>query len=275
MPEEVIEKPKFRKEIQPTNDKGEPIGSPHVYEADTMEELLEKVSAGVANGTKKIHELTRQVRLGTPAKLEAPEGLDPAVEIPAARPRQLTADESFELTQQFKDPAAVGTAFDRTFEARFGKKPEELAKEVEQTRRDAAQLKAYYEAAAFKSYHPEYHDTSDNNAAMIGWLESRQKAVTVKNLEAAFKALMDDGLLSNRPTEAKAIPEPEIPARTEPEVETRTRSANPPSALRRQDGSASQPVRSKKPTAAEIAMMTGEQILAAIQAGKLTDADLR
>lgn len=263
MEEEV--QPKFRKEIQPTNDKGEPIGSPHVYEADSMEELLEKVAAGVANGTKKIHELTRQVRLGTPAKLETPEGLDPAVEIPGFRPRQLTADESFELTQQWKDPSTVGTAFDRTFEARFGKKPDELAREVEQTRKDAAQLKAYYEANSFRTYHPEYHDTKDNNGAMIGWLEARKLEVTVKNLEAAYAALSTDGLLVTK-TEAKVEPETETPARTEPEVETRSRSAIP-SALRRSDGSASQPIRSKKPTAAEIAMMTAAQYKDALDKG--------
>ena len=265
---------KFRKEIQPTNDKGEPIGSPHVYEADTMEELLEKVAAGVANGTKKIHELSRQVKLGTPAKLETPEGLKDAVEYTPPVKRQLTADEQFELTQQLKDPTTVGKAIRKVLEAELGRTPEQLAQELEQARQDAQATREYYEAKSFLDAHPEYLPTTENGLVLRDWLVARKKAVTAQNLEIAFKACLDDGLLTVKPTEApKTEPEPE-PTRTEPEPEVRTRTANPPSALRRSDGTASTPIKSKKPSAAAIAMMTGDQIMAALQAGTLTEADL-
>src|ERR1700741_4541308 len=94
---------KLRKTLQPTEKDGNPIGSPHVYEADTIEELLEKVSQGVAHGTRKIRELT----LGTPAEIKAPEGADPFEDIPEFKPRELTADEKFALAAKFRDPQTI------------------------------------------------------------------------------------------------------------------------------------------------------------------------
>ncbi len=95
-------KPKFRREIQPKDDAGNPIGAPHVYEAESEQELLDKMADGIANGTKKIRELTRQVKLSPVETPKAIEGAELAEEIPTFSPRVLSADERFALSQKFR-----------------------------------------------------------------------------------------------------------------------------------------------------------------------------
>src|ERR1035437_4467039 len=157
---------KLRKVIRPTDKEGHPIGAAHVYEADTQEELIEKISAGVANGTRKIRELT----LGNPVELKAPEGSDLVDEIPEFKPRELTADELFALAAKFRDPATIVEGFDELYAARTGGNPRDFAKVQTRGAIDSARTRAHAEASAFNESHPEYVPCKANSDAMMTYV---------------------------------------------------------------------------------------------------------
>lgn len=175
--EEVKPEPKFRREIQPKDDSGNPIGSPHVYEADTEQELFDKMASAIGNGTKKIHELSRKVAL-EPSNFSAPEGADIEEDIAEANPRTLTPEEKFELANKLRDPDTVDEAFDRLYEARFGRKPQEAAKLQTRSARDAATNRSYAEANAFAEEHPEFVQCRANADAMLSFMSARKMATT-------------------------------------------------------------------------------------------------
>jgi len=249
-PEELEQpKPKFRREIQPKDDDGNPIGAPHVYEADSEQELLDKMAEGIANGTKKIRELTRQAKY---APIEAPkpkEGAEPAEEIPQFAPRQLTADEKFELAQQLRDPEKMDEAFDRLYEARTGRKPADAAKVEQEIYINSRKARERAETDAFLESHPEYYQCEKNKLAIIDYIARNNLAWRARNLEIAYNELKTDGLLVEAPV---APPPPET--RTEPPAKPKTAF---PSAITRDTASGSgTPPKAKKPSAAELAMMT-------------------
>ena len=258
-------KPKFRREIQPKDDDGNPIGAPHVYEAESEQELLDKMAEAIGNGTKKIRELTRQAKY---APIEAPkpkEGAEPAEEIPEFKPRQLTAEEKFELAQQLRDPEKMDEAFDRLYEARTGRKPAEAAKVEQEIYINSRKAREKAETEAFIESHPEYYQCEKNKLAIIDYIARNNLAWRAKNLEIAYKELETDGLLVSAPV---AAPEPPPETRTEPPAKTKTAF---PSAITRDTASGSgAPPKAKKPSAAELAMMTAAEYKEFVTTGRWT-----
>lgn len=297
MSEEVIEEPqieapppppvvKKKHVIQPHDKEGREIGSPHVYYYTDDADLARQLTDSVANGTRKIRELA----LGTPIKLVAPDEADfDEVEdeaIPEFKPRELTADERFSITNKLRDPATVVEGFEELTIARTGAKPEDIAKLQSKTAKDAASARmdaritrGKAEAISFNDAHPEFVPNQANANAMTSWLNShkgkdgRPMAWTLKNFELAFKALTTDGLLILRepepekePEAPKVVPEPVSEPRTEEPVTTRTRgTADLPSSIKPSDSSPSTSVRSNRPSAASVAMMNKEQLKKALE----------
>ena len=289
MPEqEVVEQPvaiqppvKKKHVIQPTDKEGRPIGSPHVYYYTDEADLNRQLAETVANGTRKIRELA----LGTPIKLTAPDGADlEEVDdevIPEFKPRELTADEKFAIANKIKDPATLVEGFDELMEARTGAKPETLvklqtsaAKKSQKAAYDAKVTRAKAEAMSFQDAHPEFVICDANSNAMITYLKARGMDMTLKNFEIAYKALKDDGLLIIKAEDEPepVVPEPvapepaPVPRTEEPAPATRTRgTADLPSTIKPADSSPSPSVRSSRPSAAQIAMMTAAQFQAALE----------
>lgn len=255
-------KPKFRREIQPKDDDGNPIGAPHVYEADTEQELLDKMAEGIANGTKKIRELTRQAKY---APIEAPkpkDGAEIAEPIPEFKPRQLTADEKFELAQQFRDPEKMDEAFDRLYEARTGRKPADAAKIEQETYINSRKAREKAETEAFLESHPDYYQCEKNKLAIIDYIARNNLAWRAKNLDIAYQELKTDGLLVEAPA-----PPPPPETRTEPQPKPKTAF---PSAITRETASGSGTPKPKKPSAAELAMMTAQEFREYERTGRWT-----
>lgn len=293
MPEEVIDEPKVetpppvvkkKHTIQATDKEGRAIGSPSVYYYTDDADLARQLSESVANGTRKIREVT----LGNPVKLTAPEGADledeETGEIPEFKPRILTADESYVIANKFRDPATVSEAFDEMFSARTGGKPEDFvriqtktARDSQKARKDAEITRAKAEAIAFQDAHPEFIPNEANSNAMMTWITSRKDekgrslAMTVKNFELAYKALTEDGMLILREPEPipepKAAPEPApAPRNEEPAPATRTRgTADLPSTIKPTDSSPSTSVRSSRPSNAAIAQMSKAELQKALE----------
>lgn len=245
VPEPAVEGPKFRKVIQPKEEDGTPIGQPHVYEADTQEELDEKMAEAIANGTRKIRQLTRQTTLEPVSAV--PEGATVEEEAPVWKPRPLTEEEKFIVKT---DPEK---AFDIQFEAKYGMTPERKAEVDRQTYENSKETRAAAEVEKFKDQTPGYFMCPENAAAMQTYMTKNKLAYVAKNLEIAFKELSAKGLLANKPE----VPVPPVVARTEPQPAPRTSF---PSAIRNNTASATVPIAVKKgPSAEEIAKMSSAE----------------
>lgn len=234
--------PKFRREIQPKDDEGNPIGQAHVYEADTEEELFAKMDAAIANGTKKIRELTRQ------AEPVLPEGAIPEEEAPVWKPRALTDEEKFVIKT---DPEK---AFEIQFAAKYGMTPEEKRKADEEQYAHARVTREQAETSMFTDDHPEYYGCEANRNAIVDFIKKHKLAWRAKNLDIAYRELSGKGLLQQKPVAAPVAP---APARTEPTQQGPTF----PSTIRNRTTSATGPVVIKKePSAEEVGRIDSEAL---------------
>jgi hypothetical protein len=274
----VVPPVKKKYQIQPTDKEGRAIGAPHVYYYTDEADLNRQLSETVGNGTRKI----REMALGNPVKITAPEGAeleeDDSEPIPEFKPRELTADEKFAIANKLRDPATMVEAYDELTLARTGAKPEDIAKlqhkmakDAQKAKDDAAKVRARTEALTFQERHPEFVTNEANANAMMTYLTSRKMAVVLKNFEIAYKALTDDGLLilkepEPEPEPVVVVPEPApVPRTEEPAPATRTRgTADLPSTIKPTDSSASTSVRSSRPSAKAIALMSATEFQEAL-----------
>jgi hypothetical protein len=246
-------KQKFRKVIQPTDKDGKPIGSPHVYEADSPEELIDKIAEGVANGTRKINELSRQVATESPS---LPEGAELAEDPPVWKPRPLTEEEKFIVKT---DPEK---AFDIQHQARYGMTVEEKAKRDQEIYENSQIRRMQDETQMFIDAHPEWVFIDANKQTVVQYFEryaslGKPLKWTKKNLEIAYRELATKGLLVTKTEE----PEPVIPAPPRTEVVPAKRETSFPAAVRNRTTSATGAVPPKKgPSAKDIAMMSSEEL---------------
>lgn len=246
----VVAGPKFRKVIQPKDDDGTLIGQPHVYEGETQEELDEKMAEAIANGTKKIRQLTRQATLESAPPV--PEGAIVDEEPPVWKPRELTEEEKFIVKT---DPEK---AFAIQFEAQYGMPPDKKAKADQEIYNNSRINREKAETDIFTDDHPDYYRCKANQDAIVTFMQKNKLAWRATNLDLAFTELSAKGLLANKP-EAPVPPAPVVEARTEPTPQPATRTSFP-SAIRNNTASASVPVPVKKgPSAEEIAKMTADE----------------
>ena len=285
-PEPVAPPPVIKKKhvIQPMDKENRPLGSPSVFYYTDEADLSRQLSESVANGTRRI----REMKLGNPVKLTAPEGADleddDLDDIPEFKPRELTADEKFAIANKLRDPATMVEGFDELTEARTGAKPADIARIQRKAAEDAKKAKlnsavtlARANGIAFQESHPEFVPNEANANAMLTYLTShkdekgRAMAPTLKNFEIAFKALADDGMLILREPEPEPEPKPvvnepaPVPRNEEPAPATRTRgAADLPSTIKPTDSSSSTNVRSQRPSPAKIAMMTSAELKEAL-----------
>jgi hypothetical protein len=269
-------KQKIRRVIQPKVN-GNPVGSPHVYEGDTEQEVMDKMAAAIENGTLKIRDLSLKAKTGGLDIPKAPEDAELDDDIPDVKPKQLTDAEWLQLSQDIKDPAKMGEAYDRLYEARTGMKPADDAQARTKLRRLERDAEAKRNSEAFVNSHPEYYICRANQDAMIGYMASRNLRWTLKNLERAFAELNADGLLAAAPEEAPVVevPAPKVPEPAPEIPETRTEASEPPAVRKQQSAfpsaikpstasGPSGPAKPKRPTAADVARMSAKEYKAYI-----------
>lgn len=261
-PPSTPEPPKvFREVIQPVDDSGNPIGSPHVYEASTEAELRAKMALGIANGTKKINQLTRQLKIEKPKPLEGAEQAA-TTNTPAWQPRELTEDEKFLVKT---DPEK---AFELQFKSKFGMTTEEFRTRQQHLDENSKVLREKAETEMFLEEHPEYLVCPHNQDAIIGYIVKHNLAWRKKNLDIAYADLSESGLLKARtPVIPEVSPVPVAPANQPSTPPTEARTEPPvarsdfPSVIRNSSTRAVAPIRKKsgEPTAEEIASMSAEE----------------
>lgn len=195
-------KQKFFREI----DLGDGSGKQR-WEADTAEELLDKVMQAQVNATKKIQELSRERRgRAEPEKLSSD-----------FRPLQPVALKPEEIEPLQKNPHEL---FRRMFQAEFGMSADEFRLRENERRRVESELVAQDQ---FVQAHPDYVRTQDNAKKILTFLRQENLPVSKRNLDYAFGELREE-LVAAAASSATPVAEPApAPARE---------SSSPPSSLR-------------------------------------------
>lgn len=199
---------KFRREYQPTDPRtGLAIGPPQVFEADTRDELIDKIQGAHVAASVKLHETRRAVKLGN---LMEP---DPEQPILTFEERQLTADERTKLTNELRDPKTTSDAIVQLLEAKLGA-PISVIRD--RFREQEVEKRANYmrgQIELFKDAHPEYVECDHNLETMVAYLNKNKMALTKKNLEIAYDDLTADNLLTVQVVAASApAPVTQVPA---------------------------------------------------------------
>jgi hypothetical protein len=191
----------------------------------THQEALEKVAKAQANSTWKVREQAREIKLQR--GFLQPEPDDP---MPSFKPRSLTADEQWRLSQELQDPAKCVGAVSTIMESRIGASMEKITEAVAAVETAKRQQAMVNVATDWGNKHRgQYYASDENNQRMMEYVTSHKMAVTENNLNIAFQDLRDSGLLEARPEAA------EVPAQPTEGIPPRPRS----SSLRPSNSSAS------------------------------------
>ena len=159
----------YRKEIDNGN------GSVDVYEAESLEELVEKLAVGKLNANKKIQEFIAEKKAR------------------GAKEQQITADDEYLVQQKLKENPKSTI--------------KEVVAEVIQERLDAeARSKAAQER--FVSTHADYIANPENGNRLVAWLQSHgHTEITTDGLEKAYQDLKRSGLLALKTEGADGVAE--------------------------------------------------------------------
>jgi len=196
------EKKKFTIQTQFKDEQGNPVGPLQYFEADTLEELLEKKDIAHQNAAVKLYETRKANRLGTMLEPDKDEPIQTFEE------RPLTADERVKVTKALNDPSTAPEAVRTLIEAQFGASAETIREALRQVEISKRVADIQYAISEFKSAHPEYVESPSNKEILLKYMEKKGYAITKKNLEIAFEDLRRDELILVR---APKAPEPSAP----------------------------------------------------------------
>ena len=187
-PEPVQPVTEQRYEWQPTDANGKPLGGKQVITYKNQDELIQKF-------TEQNNLILRQMRkLSNDVKL----GLTPDVEVPATakrlpknfdgfKPKTLTADERFQLTQDLNDPAKFEDAKIRLAEATFGATPEVISEVLSHSQQLLLEQQVVRSFDEFlENVGDSFYNIEANRAALTDWMCQKQLAPTTENFEIAL-----------------------------------------------------------------------------------------
>lgn len=203
-------KKKFVLTSQVTDDFGNPVGPPQTFEADTLDELLEKKDAAHRNAAAKLYETRAQVKLGQ--VLEP----DPEEPLHTFEERQLTADEMVAVNKMLNDPAKAAQAHKILLEAQLGAPIDVIRakfRNLEITERvDFIRT----EVSAFRQENPDYVECEANKDKIEKYMTKYNLRWNRKNLKTAFEDLKSSGLMITQVQKApESVPAPATPAAAE------------------------------------------------------------
>lgn len=194
---------KFVKEYQPTDSEGKAIGPKQRFEADTAEELMDKLAAAHQSASGRLYETMRASKLGI---LMEP---DPDQPINEFKERLLTADERIKITASLQDPATAPDAIREVIESVFGANVDTVRAKLRSAEvRDRVDF-IKQETDKFIQDHPEYYGTKRNQDTILKWLNKKGYAITANNLERAYADLASvEGVLDIAPVTEPPLPVP-------------------------------------------------------------------
>ncbi len=129
VPVQVVEPPpapeEQRYEYQPTDEQGRPMGGIQVVVYRTPDELAEKLANNSTLLLRQLRKERREKALGhSEDRVDDAEKFQNVVEF---KPRDLSADERFRISQGIANPETFATSRDELLESAFGAKPAVVA----------------------------------------------------------------------------------------------------------------------------------------------------
>lgn len=159
---------------------GSPVSK---YYGATQEDVLSELVKAQSHATRTIREQKRVLKSTVkPDRAPAP------IEF---KPRQLTNDERYILTQRLNDPSQSAEALRDLLEAELGASMDTVRNTL--TVSQETRLKSQYanEAQRFIAAHPDYKPTTANEKTILDYLTARDMDYTANNLALAFEDLKD------------------------------------------------------------------------------------
>lgn len=175
-----------------------------VFKGKTQKQVIAALGKAQVNASKKIRQQEQQNRLliaNEPAEIEEPQT--------RFKPRALTADEQWEISQNLSDPSKASKALDKYFEIRVGGSIEQVIEKITNHDDDLEFRRARNEALAFIRETPEFYNSEENGLRLANYIEEKGWASTKRNLRKAFVILTDERKLEQRPSDQVLTPEVE------------------------------------------------------------------
>lgn len=200
-------------EYQPLDEHNRPMGGKQVIKYRTGDELASKLSEQNTLLIRKLRQVTRENRLGTSTE-NIPSEAARFTGITELKPKDLNADERFQITQDLNDPEKFSSARDRLLESAVGVSPAELRRMLNDQQMTILQLRAKENFLSFaqqQAFLTGDNTTDQENAqTLTDWMFKNQLAPTVENFQLASSQLRSAGLLN----EAPVVQQVPVPQRT-------------------------------------------------------------
>ena len=221
--------PEQRYEWQPTDANGKSMGGKQVITYKNQEELIQKFTEQNNLILRQMRKLSNDVKLGLTPDVEVPES---AKRLPknfdGFKPKTLTADERFELTQDLNDPSKFEDAKIRLAEATFGATPEVISEVLSRSQQLLLEQQVVRSFDEFlENVGDNFYNVEANRTILIDWMGQKELAPTPENFEIA---LVRTAALQ---VPAPAVQRAQVPATPVAPVEAEPQSQVPVAAVSR------------------------------------------
>jgi hypothetical protein len=129
-------------------------------------------------------------------------------------PRELSAEERFNLSQDLNDPSKSVEAMDTLLESRLGMKLDRVRDTLNNQQLLVLQLMAKANYETFEKNTPEFYPCAENKKVLTDWMFKKRLKPTVEMFNTAFSTLKGAGLLLDSPIVREVIPTPAAPVPT-------------------------------------------------------------
>ena len=218
-----------RYEWQPTDANGKPLGGKQVITYKSQEELIQKFTEQNNLILRQMRKLSNDVKLGLTPDIDVPVS---AKRLPknfdGFKPKTLTADERFQLTQDLNDPSKFEDAKVRLAEATFGATPEEISEVLSRSQQLLLEQQVVRSFDEFiENVGDGFHNSPENRAVLTDFLCKHELAPTTENFEIALART------AALQAPAPAVPLAQAPATTVAPVEKESQLQIPAVAVNR------------------------------------------
>lgn len=232
--------PEQRYEYQPTDESGRPLGGLQVIVYRAPDELARKLAEQNTLLIRRLRTVTKEHRLGIKPNEVIPDDAERFASSVEFKPRELSAAERFEISQQLNDPEKFLEGVDRMLTAAVGVNAQKLTSVLNEHHLYIMQQRAgeNYEAFTDSAKNNGFVDSQDSRNIMTNWMLKNELAPTVQNFNLAYSTLKEAGLLQEAPVVRQeptptpvAAPAPVVPpiapvdstVNSQPSVETPSR----------------------------------------------------
>jgi hypothetical protein len=227
-PEPAPELPELRYEYQPKDTLGRPLGGKQVIKYHTPDELADKLRDQNIELVRKLREISS--KHSDDIDVQLPNDAQRFTSMAEFAPRELSAEERFNLSQDLNDPSKSVEAMDTLLEARLGMKLDKVRDTLNGQQLIVLQLMAKSNYDTFEKNTPEFYPCAENRKVLTDWMFKKRLNPTVEMFNLAYQTLKGAGLLLDSPivrevTSAPATPVSTVTPTAAPAVST---EPNPP-----------------------------------------------